>query len=263
MNPLPTVRLFALLAVLAPVSAAVAPQDPKPKGPDKEVADKIATLKDVVLDRKMARDDEGRQIIDDLLIKMQAGLDPKDEKDVVKALDSVFMRGKVRPHDDTKLYYAAAAALGYCGTEGAKVLKNAFESKRFDDNKDWVPLREQLLKYLGRTKDESMVKWLTKIARTDVEAALQAAAGDALGNFEESKEQVRKDIVEELMTAYGSLAEKAGQMGSSNIEAQNAQNRLATLQDKWHSTLAKMTRQNFTTFREWQTWYNKNKNLPW
>ncbi|MEO6595542.1 MAG: hypothetical protein ABIP94_12385 [Planctomycetota bacterium] len=259
------VRLFALAAVLASLPASRLPQDPKPTpGPDKEVAEKIATLKEVVLDRKCARDDEGVKLIDELHMKLQAGVDPKDEKEVTKALDGVFMMGKVRPPDNMKLYYGAAAALGYCGADGAKSLQKAFESKRFKDSKEWVPLREQLLKYLGHTKDESMVKWLCKRARTDTEAALQAAAGDALGNFEESKEPVRKDIVEELMSKYGSLAEEASQMGSSNIEAQNAQNRLAALQDKWHTTLSKLTRQKkLETFREWQTWYNKNKNLPW
>ncbi|HEU4420367.1 MAG TPA: hypothetical protein VFT55_15625 [Planctomycetota bacterium] len=65
------------------------------------------------------------------------------------------------------------------------------------------------------------------------------------------------------MITYGELSEKAGQLGSQNIEAQNAQNRLAALRDKWNTTIGKLTRQSFATFREWQDWYNKNKAQPW
>lgn len=255
--------LFAFAAAALTIAAAA--QDPAPaKGPDKEIAEKIAVLKEVVADKKFAREEEGLKVIDELLQKSRAGVDPKDQGAIVKALDNVLTGGtKVRPPDNTALYSGAAAALGYCGAEGAKVLKGAYANKRFPEKKDWVPLREQLLKNLGRTKDESMVKFLTNEARRNPEAALQAAAGEALGNFEESKETIRKDIVGELLVTYGELAELASQMGSSNIAAQNAQDRLAALSDKWNTALAKLTRQNFSTFREWQAWYNKNKGQPW
>ncbi len=256
--------LFALVTLLALLPAAGLPQDPAAKGPDKEVAEKIVTLKEIVQDKKFARDAEGLQVIDVLLQKSKAGVDPKDQQAIVRALDAVLTLGpKVRPHDKTELYTGAAAALGYCGAEGAKVLKDAYASKRFPEKKEWVPLREQLLKNLGRTKDESMVKFLSKEAVANKEPALAAAAGEALGNFDESKEALRKEIVSDLMIKYGELAEKASQLGSSNIEAQNAQDYLASVQDKWNSTLSKLTRQNFATFREWQAWYNKNKALPW
>ncbi|HEU4420368.1 MAG TPA: hypothetical protein VFT55_15630 [Planctomycetota bacterium] len=180
--------LFALVTLLGSLPAVA--QGPAPeKGPDKEVAEKIEALKDIVLDKKFARDNEGLQIIDLLLQKSKTGLDEKDQQAIVKALDGVFTAGpKVRPHDKPELYNGAAAALGYCGVEGAKVLKNVYSNKqRFPEKKEWLPLRELLLKNLGRTKDESQVKFLIKVARNDHEAALQAAAGEALGNFDESK----------------------------------------------------------------------------
>ncbi|MBL8727265.1 MAG: hypothetical protein JNM25_02465 [Planctomycetes bacterium] len=255
-----TIATFPLFAVMAMASA----QDPEPtKEPDKEIAEKIEALKDVVLDRKTEHDEQGVKLIDELNMKMQAGVHPKDKAAIVKALEDVFFKGKLRAPDHTSLYAGAAAALGYCGEDGAKVLRKAYDKKRFPDKKEWVPLREQLLKYLGRTKDESMVKFLCGEARRQPEAALQAAAGEALGNFEESKEEIRKEIVGELLIRYGELAELASQMGSSNIEAQNAQDRLAALSDKWNTALAKLTRQNFTTFRDWQAWHNKNRTQPW
>lgn len=250
---------FAVLALVAMVAA----QDPAPeKGQNKEIADKIAVLKDVVADKKLAREDEGLKIIDELH-KARESADPKDQAAIVKALEGVLNNGKLRPPDNIGLYAGAAMALGYCGADGAKVLKAAYVNKRFPEKKEWVPFREHLLKNLGRTKDESMVKFLTNEARRNPEAALQASAGEALGNFEESKEVVRKEIVGELLVTYGELSELASQMGSANVQAQNAQDRITALKDKWNTALARLTRQNFDKFRDWQTWYNKNKNAAW
>lgn len=260
-------RSFAavVLAFMSPLLAQdpTPPAPPKDKGPDKEIVDNIALLKDVVEDKKFSRDADGIGAIDKLLIKKEAGVDPKDEQAIIKAFASVLTGGKVRPSSKTELYRGAAAALGKCGVEGAKVLKDAYSNKtRFPEKPEWVPLREQLLKYLGRTKDESMVKFLTNEAVRNPEAALQAAAGEALGNFDESKEAIRKEIVSDMLVRFGDLAEKASQIGS-NIEAQNAQDRLAAIQDKWNGTLAKLTGQTLGTFREWQEWHNKNKSKPW
>lgn len=245
------------LFVLATLAHA---QEPGPKEQDKEIAAKIDALKEVVLDRKTERDDEGVKLIDELNIKMHGEVHAKDRLAIVKALEDVFFKGKLRQPDRTVLYTGAAAALGYCGDDGAKVLKKAYDNKRFPDKKEWVPLREQLLKYLGRTKDESMVKFLCSEARRQPEAALQAAAGEALGNYEESKEAIRKEIVGELLIRYGELSELASQ---GNVEAQNAQDRLAALSDKWNTALSRLTRQQFATFRDWQTWHNKHKNEAW
>lgn len=257
-----TRRLLLPLAMVLLPGLAAAQVPPTPKGPDKEVAEKIALLKDVLADKKFAREAEGVEAIDKLLIKSRAGLDPKDQTAIVKALESVLTTGKQRPADKTELYVGAAQALGYCGTEGAKVLRDVYAGKRYPEKPEWLPFREHVLKNLGRTKDESMVKFLVNEAVRSPHAALAAAAGEALGNFEESKEPLRKEIVGDLLKNYGELAEKASQLGT-NIDAQNAQDRLAAVQEKWNATLAKLTRQNFTSFREWQAWHNKNKGLPW
>ncbi|CAN0514243.1 unnamed protein product, partial [Discosporangium mesarthrocarpum] len=56
--------------------------------------------------------------------------------------------------------------------------------------------------------------------------------------------------------------EKASPIGT-NIEAQNAQDRLAALQGSWNDTLGKLSGKNFDTFQEWQRWYNDNKTKKW
>ncbi|MBM3974749.1 MAG: hypothetical protein FJ301_11680 [Planctomycetes bacterium] len=253
--------------VLACMVAAVAAQDPAAgkgaeKGPSKEVAEQIAVLKEAQADKKFAQDARGVEAIDKLLIKAQAGVDPKDQTAIVKALESTLMTGKLRPSDGAQLYVGAAAALGRSGPEGAKVLKEAYASKRFPVKTEWVMLRTHFLRNIGFTKDESQIKFLMSEAVRSPEPALMAAAGEALGNYEESKETVRKEIVSELLRKYGELSEMASNLGAS-VDAQNAQERLSAIRDKWNTSLGVLTKQNFTVFRDWQHWHNKNKSLPW
>ncbi|MCC7061403.1 MAG: hypothetical protein IT456_01275 [Planctomycetes bacterium] len=258
------VALNALFALALLGGAPLSSQTPAPaKGPDKEVAEKIVLLKECVMDKKMARDAEGVAAIDVLVQKLQAGVEDKDRLAIAKALDGALTQGKLRPHDNISLYSAAAVALGYCGLDGAKVLKAAYENKRYPKRKEWAPLREFFLRSLGKTKEESMAKFLTEEAVNNTEAALMAAAGEALGNYEEAKEAVRKEIVSDLIKKWGEEEELASQLGSGNMQALNAKDRLSAFLDKWNATLAKLTRQNFKKHLEWQNWHNKNRNASW
>ncbi|HEB53667.1 MAG TPA: hypothetical protein ENI87_10485 [bacterium] len=250
------------LVVLGHLAVASCAQKPKPIPPDPEVAAKVKELAAVAKDRKFLLDAKGVQIIDLLIQKQQKGLNPKDEKAIVKALDKLLNKARRRPANRAHIYVAAAHALGRFGEAGADVLQKAYDGKHFPDKPAWVPLREKLLDNIGRTKDESKVKFLIDEARRNPEAALQAAAGRALGNFEDASEKLRKQIVGDLLVRYGSVSEKASLIGT-NIEAQNAKDRLAAITEPWNDTLKKLTRQQFDSFREWQSWHNKNKHKKW
>ena len=214
--------------------------------------------------RPASRTAGGIELIDELWKKLDAGVSDKDSKSITKVLELVLFKGKVRPADNIGLYTAAVTTLGYCGSDGAKTLKKAYDSKRFPDKKDWVPLREQILKSLGRTKQESAVDFLLDEARRSPEDALMAAAGEALGNYADSSEKIRKEIVSDLIKRWGELDERASQLGSGNIQAANARNTLAATSGKWDVTLAVLSRQNAKKkFIEWQSWYNKNKLRRW
>lgn len=249
--------LFAL--TFAPPAAAQK-ADKIPADPDVPV--QLKKLAAVAKDRKFTRDAEGVQIIDVLIQKQDKGLNDKDQKMVVKGLDGVLNKGRLRPATKSQLYSTAAIALGRFGKAGAKPLKSAYEKKRFPNRSAWVPLREKLLVNIGKTKDEGMVKFLIDEARRSTEAALQAAAGEALGNFRESKQKLRREIVSGMIIKWGSLSEMASQLGA-NVEAQNARDRLAAISGPWNETMKALTGQDFDTFRKWQAWYNKNKNGKW
>jgi len=234
-----------------------------PAGRDKQVEDKLKDLKAVVADRKFSRDAEGLDIITGLVQKWRGGLVAKDQKAVIKGFEGVFFKGRVRPPDRIQLYIGAAAALGETGEPGAQPLQKAFESSRFPRKRPWVMFRESLLKALGKTKNERMVKFLVDTAQRNPEAALQAAAGQALGNFDDSKEAVRKMIVDKLLISYGSMESRASVIDHADIEAQNERERLAVVSGKWNETLRRLTGQDFDQFRDWQRWFNKNKLKKW
>lgn len=248
----------ALLALAAPTVAQKADKIPA----DADIPIKLKKLGQVAKDKKFERDAQGIQIIDVLIQKQQRGLNAKDQKSVVKALDSLLNKGRVRPANKVQIYNATTEALGRFGKNGAKALKSAYEKKRFPDKPEWVPLREKILVNIGRTKDEGMVKLLLNEARRSPEAALQAAAGKALGSFRESKQKIRRDIISGMIIKWGSLSEMASQLGA-NVEAQNAKDRLAAISGPWTESMKALTGQDFDTFRKWQTWYNKNKNGKW
>ncbi|HLQ36273.1 MAG TPA: hypothetical protein VK348_00630 [Planctomycetota bacterium] len=260
-NVLSSLIAVVSLAALAPTQADAAA---KQKAPDPEVIEKLAKLsKEVVKDVKMEHDADGVQLIDVLLNRLDAGnMGDKDKQAFAKGLEGVLTEGKLREPDKMQLYIAAAAALGKLGADGAKVLHAAWENKRFPNKKDWVPLREALLKNLGKTKDESMVKFLCKEAQNP-EPALQAEAGEALGNFDASDQKIRKEVVSDLLVKWGTIVSRATPIDPADMEAQNARERLAVISEKWNTTLGKLTKQGFHKFEEWQTWNNKNKGTDW
>ena len=253
--------LLALLFAATAGAAQGAPQ-PQPPQPDKEVAEKLATLRDIVNDRNVARDGEAREVISVLLKKCDGGLNDKDKAAILKGLESVFYQGKLREADNLQLYKAAAQALGRMGKAAGKVLSDAYKSDRFPNGREWIPLHEELLEQLGRTKDDTAIEQLQKLLGHH-EPSIQAAAGKALGNFDDSKDAVRKQIVGTLITRWGELESKATPIDPGNIEAKDARDTIAKISGPWKATLRKLTRQDFAQFRQWQEWHNKNKGRDW
>ena len=262
MRTTPRSPVLLVTAVLFAMASPAAAQNDKKIPADPDVPAKLKLLKEVGKDKKFARDAEGVGIIDVLMQKQDKGLNAKDQKAIVKGLDALLSKDRLRPADKAQLYMATAEALGRHGSNGAKALKSAYEKKRFPDKPEWVPLREKLLVNVGRTKDEKMVKFLLDEARRSPEAALQAAAGKALGNYGESNQKLRREIVSGLIIKWGSLKEAASQLGT-NVIAQNARDRLAAVDGPWNDTMKGLTGQDFDTFIKWQAWYNKHKNDKW
>ena len=252
----------AIAGVVLTASLAGAQEDAsaqKPKKQDPEVKVALKEFDTFIKDKKMKKDGEAVAIIDTMLTKARDGMHPKDEKAFVTSLQK-GLNGKLRDPEQISLYQASALALGELGPVGAKVLKKAYNSKKFPEKPPWVPLRAIFLENVGKTKDEAQISFLVEEARRAHEEVLMAAAGAALGNFAESKVKKRQEIVTDLLIRYGEVHGKAeSSIDTGNVEAQNARDRLSTIQDKWNDTLSKLTRQDFRSFPEWQSWWNDNK----
>ena len=106
-------RLSVLYTMLAALAAPLGAQEGEaPAKPDPEVDKQIDQFKDAVNERDRSRDDEAMNLID----KMTAAyptMHAKDQKNVRKTLEECLVSNKVvRPPEHSRLFLAAAAALG-------------------------------------------------------------------------------------------------------------------------------------------------------
>ena len=129
-----------------------------------EVETKVETLDDALKDRRMERDAEAVRLIGELLDMYREPMNPRDRRDVEKAVGTVFTTGRKRPPEQLALYEAAAKALGEMGKTGAQVLQRHLDSnRRFDKKPEWVPLRATMFESLGKTKVEGSKYWMSEL----------------------------------------------------------------------------------------------------
>ncbi|MBK8098403.1 MAG: hypothetical protein IPK26_14935 [Planctomycetes bacterium] len=257
-------------ALLCAVGAAQAPAAPAaPAGPaaiplDPDLPDQLKQLKAMIADPKMEEDFRAVTLIQKLGIEPEKR-NPKDVEKLAKGLGDVFKTGKVRPAGSAHIYSEASKALGKLGEVAGKELAKAVTDNRLKD-KDYVPLRAQMMVDLGRTRDEKQIDWLLDMARTSPHNDIMAAGGEALGFFENADLKKKREVVDRLIKRYGELHGKATQPDPTDPGApvdftpQNARETLNKVEGKWTATLSTLTGQNFTSFMEWQRWLNKTPN---
>jgi hypothetical protein len=140
---------------------------------------------------------------------------------------------------------------------GSRHLQAAYESKDFKRD---TPFRGKILQQIGMTKDPNAVEFLVKKLE-DKENSLVADTGSALGNYSSAKEEVRKRIVEKLVksinSAQGAAADPSTPAGAE------AKRRYETIAPSMIDALQKLTNQTFREPREWEKWWNNNKQKPW
>lgn len=263
MKPNRSTLLMALALACAAPPALVAQK----KKPDPNVAINLKKLKTAVGDRKGERDTEATGTIDTLLQGYDSMV-KKDKSSVRKALDKILTSPRVRRKPDQKaIYVACATALGRMGADGSKVLVKAFGHAKFKKSsgeENWVDLRAVFVKQIGNTKDPKQIKFLTERALRDPNDPIMAAAGRALGAFEDATEKVRKSIGEDLIKKFGEIdARSRASLDPGDAQVKRDKERLAAISEPWNETLQKLTRQNFRTAEEWMRFWNKNKAKSW
>lgn len=261
---------FALAALFLAWGAVPCTAQDDEKIPDNPaIEEKLDALEEVLKDKKAgrdngARDDEAVALIDELLQLSRDGVSDGDFKDLIKGFGKVYQARPVRDPQNLKIYRAVSAALGEIGgPQAAIVMRKVYEGKRpFPDDRDYVNMREALLKAIGKTKDPASAKFLYDIGNRAHEDALKAAAGEALGNYDEAPFKLRAEILNKMLIEFGRQESLATPIDPGNQQAQNARATLRAISDRWMTTMSKLTGQNFRSFQDWNTWYNKNKAKP-
>lgn len=240
--------------------AALAQEPKRPEKQDPEIKQLTKELESKVKDQRMRFDDEAVQLMQQLFAKHRQVLHKKDEALVVKGLGKVFAT-RARKPEKAAIYRTGAKLLGQIGGKDAvRILKSAYTSKKpFPDHGDYVRIRSYLLDALGDTKDPSVIKFLYNEASKAKHALLNATAGEALGNFAHMPFKRRREIVDKLLIKWGDLDRRVKDFAAGGINSEGALDTLSAIQDKWSSTLNKLTRQKLRTFEEWQRWYQNHK----
>ena len=254
-----TGMLTGVLAGTFAIAAAGTARAQEDAAAKPDLKKEVKEFKSALSDRKGEKDQEATKMIADWIARWD-DLGEKERSEVVKTLELVF-RAK-RPPEQSGLYKSTVVALGRMEKEGAQVLKKAFDNKQFDD-KEWVALRADMLKQIGRAKDEGMVKFLIETATRSTEDALMAAAGDALGNYADAKQALRKDIFKDLYRKYIEIYEAAMSLDIGDATAQRKKQTLTAIADPWNSTLGKLSGQSYRDARQWQDHWNDHKADDW
>jgi ABC-type transporter Mla subunit MlaD len=254
-------RTFAHLAVSAWILGAIAAGSPaaQEKADAPDVPALLKELREAQADRKGAKDTQARQVIDQLTAAYEK-MDGKQKKDTTKGLKNVF--NIKRTPETAELLVAATEALSRMGADGARALEDVIENRTYKD-KDWQTLRAQAVEALGKTADKDAVKSLLDLFNDKFDKIL-AATGKALGNYGGASEQVRKQIVEEMVKRFNSIynGSKAS-VDPNDMQQQTFVERYNAIQDPWNNTLAELTGQSFREPPQWQAWWNDNKKKKW
>lgn len=247
-------RLTSLLLVFA-VASDVLPAQSKSRDP--KVKESLERFLDAIRAKDFAQDNEAVRIIDELLPQYE-GMHPRDQADFMKALTRVFS-GKKREPGEPILYKATITALGTLGEDAGKLLVKIYQRSPFDKERDWVAMRETILASIGRTRDEKQAEFLLERALRDHNDRIKAAAGKALGEYEDSDYDLRKDLVKQLIRNYGKIEGDSRSPQINEINVIVRRQTLQTIADPWNTALSRLTTVSFRTAEEWQHWYNKNK----
>lgn len=253
--------LLASLIALSPLPAAVAPaaalvaQDP-PADDREDVKAMLAELDKHAAER--GKEDTQAIAVIDRLVQTFGECGPKDREAIVKGLDKCFK--EKRPEDEAgvrqnQLYLAAATALGEMAPESVPVLLSWIGHK---SHKKDEALQRLLILRLGKTKDERGMKPLIKLL-DDPDPPIQAAAAEAMGEYDAVALAERKAMFEELLKLLMGVKSEV----DANTTDPIARNRYDTIAAPIVTSMKRLTKHDEHDPDAWQRWWNKNKKEDW
>lgn len=263
-----TSALAAAVALGAPASAKplspLAPcaptfvQDDDESFPDKrpEVKELLGQLKDHA-GKRGKQDTEAIAVMNLLLVEFeQSG--KKDREAIAKGFSGVFKQKRQEDENGVRqnqIFMTSAVAMGLMGPESVKSLTGWIDHK--SHRKD-LALQRRLILSLGKTKDPKGIKPLIGLL-VHRQATVQAAASEALGNYDGSDQKVRKDAFESILKVYAGVS---GQKDSDPND-RTARERYDAISAPMGTALALLSGQDNRKVVEWTRFWNKNKKKNW
>lgn len=261
--PTAMLLLSLLLALAGQPGAAPVPQPASASLQEEgEVADRrpeVAELLATFEGHAGARgkeDGEAIAVIDQLLQEWPRS-GPKDRAAILKSLGKAMNETRRELEDgvpDNKLFIAVATALGEMGVEASKELQKWVGNKKH--RKD-LALQRRLVLSLGKTRDPKAVKPLLDLLN-DKDNIIVAAACQALAEYEEADQDLRKKAFNELLKLL--MTTKALTADPNDLVARARYDAIAA---PIITTLQKLSGHDERKPEEWQRWWNKNKKADW
>jgi hypothetical protein len=268
-------KVFVITAVLllAPAIAPGAPDSPgtpvsagrahAERGTQDPIADNRPEIKTLLeqlgthIAKKGAGDSEAIAVLDKLHEEFPKS-GPKDRAAIVKGLDRCFEVKRQESEEgvrDNKLFLAAAVCLRDMGPESAPVLMSWIGNK---SHKKDLALQQKLIQSLGKTKDEKGREVLIKLL-VDKSPQIQAAASEALGEYVDADQKVRKENFERLLQ----LVMEVKNTVDTNANDTIARERYDTISAPIITSLQRLSKHEEHDAQKWQAWWNDNKKKDW
>ncbi|HVS20134.1 MAG TPA: HEAT repeat domain-containing protein [Planctomycetota bacterium] len=252
------VSLFALsplsASVVAPTVARLVQDPPEDKRED------IKVLVEELDSHAGARGDKDTEAVAviDKLVQLFGECGPKDRASIVKGLDKCFKEKRQEDANGVRqnqLYLAAATALGEMAPESVPVLTEWIGHKTHRKDQ---PLQRLLILRLGKTADPRGIKTLIKLL-DDPDPPIQAAAAEAMGEYQGAELEARKEMFEELLRLIMSLKNGV----DTDVTDPIARNRYDTVAAPIITSLQRLSGHKEHVPEEWLRWWNKNKKADW
>lgn len=258
---LPLVLVSSAVDAAAFTPAAVAVQTPPtPAPPDKRPeVEKILEEFKSLTEKKGIADREAVEVIDTKIIPEFKHSGPKDRQAIVNALAKSFDLKRNEEKEgvpNTSLYIACSAALAEMAPESSKALMAAVDNKNL---KKLMAVRQHLVKSLGKTKDtKEGLDFLVNLLQ-DKEATIVAAAAEALGNYGDVDQVLRKKAFEALLKIVNAAKDNKDANPTDGI----ARDRYDAIASAIVTSLGKLSKYDERDPDKWRTWWNKNKGKNW
>lgn len=252
----PTLNAAPRLAPLSP-SALLIQEDEEEVVEDKrEVVKELLATFTKHTKKKGKEDSEAVTVLDKILGEFEVS-GPKDRALIVKTIGKAMTlkRKEIDGVKEARVATAVAVCLGEMGPESVKLLSGLVSGKKLRGNDD---LHRRAILSLGNTADGKAVKTLLGLSG-DKSPKIQGAAIEALGNYGEEEQKVRKEIVEAMIKRIMPI-KSVVDSDSGNTENRE---RYDVIGPPTITTMQRLSGQNIRDLLEWQRWWNKNKRKDW